>query len=796
MKSPNLFKSLGFGIERIGLLPLLNPWVALLALLTFSAFCALGVAKLETDDALSDLFRSKSAVYQDYKVMSDLFPSSERDVLVVIEGNTLLSPKGLAAIRDVHQELEFVDSVDGALSIFSMRGSPNKDGYAPPIIPHDIPEWNEGFELVEKGIKEHPLVYGKMLSEPDKKGNQIALVVLSIRPEIKSSKDMTAAMNDVRAEAERAISKYKGLTVDVAGIPVMRQEIKQAIKRDRLIFNTIGFIVGFAISLAFFRRPTLVFIASVCPALSVLWSLGLLGHMGFQLNTFINVIPPLVMVIALSDAMHMVYSIRRNIAKGLDRFEAIKQAVMNVGPACVLTSLTTSLAMVSLAYTDSGLIRQFGFAAAIATLMAFVSVIFIVPTLTALLIRNEEKFRNEEHKHAKALNLLEVLSGKLGHWITPRHLAMTIIGISMAVLFSIMHTQLKAQYRLTDQVPTGKESVETSSRIDKFLEGATPLHILIEWPADKSIRRDPIVLNAIEEAHRIMEEQAGVANVWSVAALRRWLRENKGDESASPKSVGEYLDKMPEHLLNRFVNEPKNAAIITGRVPDIDAKDTLPILDGIEAELLQKLPKDHGMNIRVTGLSSVSAVQSSTMINQLNQGLLGAIVLVIILIGIAFRSREVALLSIVPNLLPIAAAGAGLYLRNLGLEYASVIGLTVAFGLAVDDSIHFLNRLHLERQRTNSQREAVSNTLIHIGPVLILTTMVLVCGLAVTILSELPSMRQFGSLAMTTLIAALVADLLILPAIIISTCQEKLGSKTAPSEALGSESGAKQTSQT
>ena len=203
-----------------------------------------------------------------------------------------------------------------------------------------------------------------------------------------------------------------------------------------------------------------------------------------------------------------------------------------------------------------------------------------------------------------------------------------------------------------------------------------------------------------------MEEQAGVANVWSVAALRRWLRENQGEKSAEPKSVGEYLDKMPVHLLYRFVNEKSNAAIITGRVPDIDAKDTLPILKGIEDELHKKLPEGHKMNIRVTGLSSVSAIQSSTMINQLNRGLAAAVLMVIILIGFAFRSREVALLSIVPNLLPIAAAGAMLFISNLGLEYASVIGLTVAFGLAVDDSIHFLNRLHLERQRTDSQETA------------------------------------------------------------------------------------------
>ncbi len=170
MMSLRFFRSLGFGIERIGLLPLRAPWLAMLALAVFSAYCATGVMKLETDDALSDLFRSQSEVYSDYKVMSDLFPSSERDVLVVIEGKDLLSPTGLEAIRNVHQELEFVDSVDGALSLFSMRGAPNADGYAPPMIPSEIPKVGEGFELVTKGIKEHPLVYGKMISEAESRG--------------------------------------------------------------------------------------------------------------------------------------------------------------------------------------------------------------------------------------------------------------------------------------------------------------------------------------------------------------------------------------------------------------------------------------------------------------------------------------------------------------------------------------------------------------------------------------------------------------------------------------------------
>ena len=156
------------------------------------------------------------------------------------------------------------------------------------------------------------------------------------------------------------------------------------------------------------------------------------------------------------------------------------------------------------------------------------------------------------------------------------------------------------------------------------------------------------------------------------------------------------------------------------------------------------------------------------MIRQLNRGLLAAIVVVILVIGIAFRSLKVLLLSIFPNLFPIVTAGAVLYLIGGGLEYASVIALTVAFGIAVDDTIHFLNRLRLETSRTPVLVDGVTETISRIGPVLVLTTLVLIVGLSATVLSDLPSMRLFGQLFMTTLGAAIFGDLLILPAIVLA----------------------------
>lgn len=169
----------------------------------------------------------------------------------------------------------------------------------------------------------------------------------------------------------------------------------------------------------------------------------------------------------------------------------------------------------------------------------------------------------------------------------------------------------------------------------------------------------------------------------------------------------------------------------------------------------------------LTGLASVGATRSTSIINQLSLSMLGAVVVVIAVIGFAFRSVFFAGLSIIPNLFALFATGTWLTFVHGGLDYATIVGLTVAFGLAVDDTIHVLNRFELEKQQSNIPSVAIDRTMRVIGTVLILTTVVLLAGLSVTQLSAVPPTRQFGLICLLTLIFALLADLVILPALIL-----------------------------
>ena len=469
------------------------------------------------------------------------------------------------------------------------------------------------------------------------------------------------------------------------------------------------------------------------------------------------------MVITFTDGMHLTFSIRHQIQQGADVFRATRHAVLTVGPACALASITTSIALSSLMLTDSGLIRDFGLAAAVSTLLAFITVIVVVPTVAVLLLRNEKGLRAHSRGSNRAMIWLDDLCTWLAGWIAPHSQMLAIMGVVLVTIFTVAYLDLRPYYRLSDIVPDRGQAARILERLDEKLAGVHPLQVMIEWPQDRSLYSEAAIA-VIAETDHVLQSQKGIGNVWSLAIVRDWLG---GPEAVSPHQLKEYMAKLPKHLLKRFLNLEKRSTLISGYVPDLMANEVMSLADNIERELKPIRARYPDFTITVTGLSLLSADRSVDIIGQLNISLLGAVAVVILLIGIAFRSVMVAALSAIPNLFALVATGAVLYLFGKNLEYSSVVALTVAFGLAVDDTIHFLNRFQLEQSEGQQPFNAVKTAITRIGPVLVLTTVVLVFGLAVTGLSDLPPIRMFGGLCILTLIFALIGDLVFLPAILL-----------------------------
>jgi predicted RND superfamily exporter protein len=744
---------LALGIERFGLVPLRFPIAGVVVFVLLAALAAIGVMRIESDDSLSQLFRSESPEFKQYEEVTKRFPSSEYDVLVVVEGKSLMERASLERLRDLVTELQLIDGTRGVVSLFSARQPPDGGHLPEPLFPDPLPEGKAYDALVQK-VLSNEIIRGKLISED----GELALIVLALDPAAATGNGLSNVVTEIRKTVAENIAGT-GLKGELSGVPVMQLDIRNAMERDRVVYNALGFVAGCLIAIAFFRRVSFMVIAAAPPLTAILLALGVLGWLDFRLNIFLNVMTPLIMVISFSDSMQLTYLARDRLIAGQSKYHAFRDAILIAGPACVLTHATAGLSFLSLLFANSELIRTFGEAGIIATVVALAAVLTLVPLLGVLLVHGETNFSARIKGSDSAVDMLRSFCGWIAHRMVSRPGLYTLIAVALITTLGLLYVNLQPRYRLADLVPDKEQAVQASGRLDAKLTGANPLDILIEFPPGASLY-DEATLSCMAEVHAILEKQAGVGNVWSIETLRRWLAEKAGKFDVT--TLRQYIDILPPYLVRRFLSAEEDAVVVSGRIPDKDASQLLPVVESLDKSLGAVRAKYPGYRISVTGLSAIAARNSADMINKLNLGLTVEIVFVAAFIGLAFRSWIVALAVIPPGIFPVLMSGDALWALGDGLQFASIVALTVSFGLALSATIHFLNRLRLEERPGEDPGGAVERATILVGPALILTSIVLACGLIATVLSDLPSLRLFGWLSAFAMISALVADLLIL----------------------------------
>ena len=745
--------SIAFGLERIGLIAMRTPAlsIGILVVLCIAAF--FGLQRIKVDDSLSQLFRSDTPEYKQYEEVTKRFPSSEYDVLVVVEGKSLLERSSLSKLRDLVTDLQLIDGTRGIISLFSARQPPENGNLPAALFPPVLPEVAAYDRFIEK-VRSNEVIKGKLLSND----GTLALIDLALDPQVVSSKGLNTTVGEIRKTMAEDLAGT-GLTHQLSGVPVMQLEIRNAVERDGLIYNVAGILAGCLIAIVFFRRISFMVVAAFPPLIAILLSLGALGWFGFSLNMFLNVMTPLIMVISFSDSMQLTFAARDRLMAGEDRVSAFRNAVLVVGPACVLTHGTAALSFIALQFSNSDLIRTFGEAGLTATAIALIAVLSLVPLFGVILVRKEAVFVAKIKGADAGVEALRAFCRWIAVRMVGRPGLFSLIALLVVGGLGIIYANLQPRYRLADQVPDKRQAVEASSRLDAKLTGANPIDVLIEFPKGASLYA-PETLAVIAEVHSIVEKQAGVGNVWSLETLRRWLAEKAGRSDVA--ILKEYVDLLPKHLVRRFISENQDAVVVSGRVPDLDASQILPVVEKLDKAMAAVRRAHPGYQVSVTGLSAIAARNSADMIGKLNHGLTIEFGLVAAFIGLAFRSVVVMFASILPGIFPVVLSGTVLWMMGEGLQFASVVALTVSFGLGLSATIHFLNRLRLEEKPGVNEAQAVERATVLVGPALILTTVVLACGLVVTVFSDLPSLRLFGWLSAFAMVAALIADLFIL----------------------------------
>ncbi len=688
-------------------------WLMVLAIDLLAGW---GTLRLRFDDGLDKVFESADPAYAHYQAYLNDYAVAEGDHLVVLSGVDFATPAAWAALRDFVFEVQFQPDVAAIMSPFSL----------------DLPASGDIAGAIAARRATNPAL-GRFISAD----RQVVLVAVVAE---RGAGQGLAPLDERLSALGRQMLGPVGAQVRITGYPALRDNVVKAVFGDFLTNILIGTALGTVVAIVALRSVTLALMATVTSGTALLWMMGAFGLAGIAINVVTISLPVLILVLSFASAIHLTFEVRRLAAAGVAR--PVWQAVRRIGPACVLTTITTAAAFASLMLSRSTLIAEMGLAGALATLISLLAVFAAQPLLLATGARwpGLDQLFAPPRGEVRALWRLRGLQALAARWPG----AISAGSVLTLVLAVAIYTKVEPVYSLHDNVATDSEAYEALLLMERDL---APLGSIV-FPT----RFDPTTpdgLAGLARAGEVLRRHAGGLEVLSLA-----------DFTAA--------SGLPDTLRQRLVSRDGHRALLMLLVPNEGAVAVRAQITRLQADLAADPDWPSAEVDAPTGLLVASSFLSRDMLLDLNRCFLVAVAVSGLVVALWLRNPVLGLIALVPNVLPVALVGAWLTLSGAGLEFSSGIALTIAFGLAIDDTIHVLNRMRLDARPGQAvDRALVPGSLARVAPALVITSGVLSFGLLATQFGQLDTVAYFGRLSIAAFVLALVADLTVLPAILI-----------------------------
>jgi predicted RND superfamily exporter protein len=718
--------------------------------------CILGIFRIGFDDGLKSVFASDSQAFQNYAASSKEFAHSETDIAVLFSSKVALDGQSLAVLQDFVIEAQFIDGIEAVFSIFSLRQRDPESGQMVSLFPNDLSETAKVQAALQK-VNSLPGTGAKVVSADKKQ----TVVILSLGEDMADMTGSSAILQELRTIADEMTAE-RDVSIGFTGLLSVRDQIIQGLKSDQIRINILGALAGFVISFVVLRSFWVTVLNTLVPVSALILCLGAFGWFGMSINALTNALPVLILVLASSDSIHLTFEVRHRMAEGLSVEDAVRISVRDVSGPCVLTSLTTVLAFATLLYSDSPVVREMAQAGMVGVVLSMFAVLFVHPLVFVLggryaVVRKAMPLRRA--KKPPFITRAALFRPVLKH-------ARLVSSFGFMATFVALYLFLPVQpsYRFMENIDPELSVAKVRDEVEKIAGPITTIDIPVRVAAGTD-RLSPEVLNDLTRLHDDLEHVEGVEGVISLVSLIRQI--DVPDGEARETRIQEILDQLPGRFRNRMLGEDAGNLQIMLLVKDSGSSEVLAVRDRAVAVLEQ----DASTVLQAgdpTGFLVMSAELSSVMIRQLTVSFLIAALICPFVIALWFRRLDFALAAVVPNVLPIVLVGAVLTLSGQGVQFTSALALTIAFGIALDDSIHVFNRLKLleARSRKPLTRQIILDATRHVAPVLLTTTVILSAGLLMTQVSAMPMIRFFGLLCIATFVLALLCDLFILPALV------------------------------
>ena len=694
-------------------------------------------------------------------------------IILGVKDSTLFTIEKLNAWNKLSESFKQNDAVETVISIKDLqkliKDTKNEKFNLEPFIKDSIVSVDQIETLQNELFKKYPF-YDNFLFNKETKTIRTAIYMDKAIVNTSARKEFVI---DVLMPKIKIFEDKYNLDVRISGMPYIRTLNSKNIVDEISQFIIAALLVTSIIFFFFFRSFRATFISLVVVCIGVAWTLGIIGLLNYEVTVLTALIPPLIIVIGIPNCIFLINKYQHEVKLHGNKVKSLQRVITKIGNATLMTNVTTASGFATFILTESKLLKEFGVVASLSILAIFILCLLIIPIVYSFM--PYPKDRHLEHLNKRWI-------GGFVNWmermVRQKRIAIYVTSLILLVVSIIGIYQIKISGSLIEDMPQESEFVNDIRFFEEEFNGIMPLEIMVDTKRKKGVMKLSTLkrMDALEDLIIEIPELSKPISVVSLVKYSKQAYYNGNTKyyqlptSQENSFILSYAKNSSSNidLLKNFVDSTGQYARITTFMKDIGTDKMERIEENIQTKIDKVFPKDR-YNITMTGKALVFQKGTKYLVKNLVISLTLAILLIALFMAYMFRSGRMIIISLIPNLLPLLVTAGLMGYLGVPIKPSTILVFSIAFGISVDDTIHFLAKYRQELQDNNWKiKVSVYGALRETGVSMFYTSIVLFFGFSVFTISSFGGTVALGALVSATLLFAMLSNLLLLPSLLLS----------------------------
>lgn len=749
----------------------------LITLILTTIFMGYQASQVQLSYEMARMLPAGNKHFVEYEQFKKTFGEDGNVIFIGFQDSAAFEKGHFLALYDLCEKITSVPGVERVLSVANVYSLEKNDSLKKfellPVVDERPTSQAEIDSLKEKilGLK----FFEGMLFNKD---NQSYMIGITLEKSKINDKGRIQLVNEIKDIVE-IHEETSGIEMHYSGLPYIRTEISQMIQSELYLFIIISLVVSAILITAVFKSPQVVMTSLAVVMVCVIWAMGFITLFGFKISILIAVMPSLIIITVIENCIFLVNKYHWEFKLHGNKIKSLSRVVSRMGFATFMTNTTTAAGFACSIFTSNKMMREFGIVSSVGTMLEFVLSLVIMIIIFSYL--PEPKKKHLKHLDRKSTN---VVIDWIIYLVTMQRKTIYIASAIIIAVCIYGVTLMEVSGKLTDDLPDSNPIAQDLKFFEKNVGGVMPFEIIIDTKEPKGLFKDGAeAIYKIKKLQKEIQKDSSIGQHFSrpLSIVEAVSFANQAYHNGNPKyymvpppmemnKLGKYLNNSSskQNAFNAFIDSTKQITRVSIQIADIGTNEMNRVLAKVQPKVDSIFPASD-YNVTITGSSIVHAKGTESLIGNLWMSIIIGIFLISTLIALIFNSIRMIIIAMVVNLIPLLITAAVMGFFSVPIKPSTIIVFSIALGISIDNAILFLARYRHElKVHRCTVSKSVKTALSESGFSMMYSSLVLILGFAIYMISGFGGLKALGFLISMTLFIALFFNILLLPSLLLS----------------------------